>query len=122
MKLLEIREKFNSDKELINAVDEQLKKLMTNNPGFIYSEGGEDCKYNSGPASNPDLCSGCIFGQALQALGWDDIKEMDFDLNISCLLETYLERKVSVPMYWYKIQESQDSGIAWGKLLECFNE
>lgn len=105
MKLLEIREKFNSDKEFVNAVDEQLKKLMTENPDFIYAEGGEDCKYNSGPPSNPDLCSGCIFGQAFQTLGWNDIKEMDFDLNINSLLTQFISKEMKTPIYWCKIQK-----------------
>ena len=124
MKLLQVREKFNSDQEFIEAVNEQLKKLMTENPDFVYSEGGENCSYRSGPSSNPSLCSGCIFDQALQALGWNEPDEMScsFIMNITGLLERYINEHIEIPRYWPEIQQNQDSGIAWGKLLGCFNE
>lgn len=119
MKLLDIVNKFDSRDSFIKAVDVELLKLMEENPDFIYSD-GSGCHYNSGPNSNRDLCNGCIFGQALQNLGWSDIGELCSGLYIGDLF--YEECNMfEVPEYWSEIQSDQDEKFPWGELKEYLN-
>lgn len=119
MKLKEVVQKFETEELFISAVNEQLKKLMEENPKFIYNDGIDIgyCFYNQGTISNPDKCKGCIFGQALQNLGWSDSDELDFIGNINCLFIKY-SYFPTIPRYWEKIQVMQDTGSNWGSLLE----
>lgn len=119
MKLKEVVQKFETTELFISAVNEQLKKIMKENPKFIYNEeiGSCNCFYNRGPTNNPYKCKGCIFGQALQNLGWSDSEELDCIGNINILFINYCYLGC-IPNYWEKIQSMQDIGSNWGSLLE----
>lgn len=119
MKLKEVVQKFETTELFIIAVNKQLKKLMEENPKFIYNDsiGLAYCFYNRGPNNNPDKCKGCIFGQALQNLGWSDSDELCFIGNINRLFIEYSYFPI-IPRYWQKIQVMQDACSNWGSLLE----
>lgn len=125
MKLSEILAKFNDATAFIKAVDEQLLKLIYGNLDFIYNPDGRGfCSYNTGaPESNSD-CTGCIFGQALQALGWSHIGELNSPETVAGLLNPEMTAAYGegcvVPECWIKIQYSQDSGKSWGYLRDTY--
>lgn len=114
MKLREIFENYSSDGEFVKAVEQELLKLMEEKGDFVYGDGKSICSYNKGPANDPDKCSGCIFGQALQNLGWDDKEELDMDGYIDEVCDNLLD--YDVPEYWVEIQKEQDTGSSWGEL------
>jgi hypothetical protein len=120
MKLLEVVQKFETTELFIAAVNEQLKKLMEENPEFIYNDSGSgvSCYYNRGPDHNPTNCKGCIFGQALKSLGWNDYDELDCQQNITGLFRICVDFDFSYPSYWLDIQADQDIGHKWGDLLK----
>ena len=133
MKLKEVIEKFSTEKEFIDAVEVELLKLIKDNPDFRYQEiektkdwtldqflnteeyiSAPGCRYNSGPSDYPGKCTGCIFGQALQNLGWSDNVELNRILTIEDLFDIYAQFKV--PSSWKTVQELQDNGCPWGLL------
>lgn len=109
---------FPTAQKCIDAVDAELTKLIDKNPDFIYTDIG-GCFYHTGPKGGEGKCSGCIFGQAFQALGvpknnmvlWGGLINSKQGKN----LPTY---NYSIPDYWIKIQREQDSGENWGSLKE----
>jgi hypothetical protein len=135
MNLKEIIAKFNSELEFVKQVAVEVVKLGTENPDFQYntSERLASCHYN-GPATlktslsvtpiqaGPD-CKGCIFGQALQNMGWDDENEMNCGHNISEILCTeYADILTPRTHKWIvsfrDTQVDQDNGASWGKAIE----
>jgi hypothetical protein len=106
----DIQEKLGEN--FVKAVNNELRKLADENPQFVYNPNGVGrCQYN-GPARDvsdamvgPD-CKGCIFGQALQRLGWDDSEEMGVFQPINELIP-------ECPSYWNGIQQDQDRGKTW---------
>lgn len=135
MKLQEILDTYATYAEFVQAVNEQLIALCEANPEFKYVTRIPSadvlppaCRYN-GPAINqmpdgfgepagPD-CKGCLFGQALQNLGWDDENELQYEGDVSELIETYCGTESDfVPYIWHAIQHDQDRGYKWGYILE----
>ncbi len=135
MKLSEIVAKFDSELEFVKQLAVEVVKLGTENPDFQYntSERLAACHYN-GPATiktgtsstpiqaGPD-CKGCIFGQALQNMGWDDEGEMNSGHSISEILCTeYVDVLTSQTHKWIvsfkDTQIDQDNGASWGKAIE----
>jgi hypothetical protein len=96
MKLKEVFDKFETTQDFFDAVDSELKKLSEANKDFKYIQNTDDgdCKYNSGPSKVLDRCSGCIFGQALFALGWDDSDERNVICDIKELFWTNVFRVI----------------------------
>lgn len=109
--------------KFVEKVDEQLKDLITKNPEFTYNPGAKvgTCSY-IGPHRSYDHtkedwvvdgpeCSGCIFGQAFQQLGWtpEDIKK---DIHTLCI-----ELDIKAPARWFNMQRLQDIGEKWGALI-----
>lgn len=120
MKLAEILEGFDNDQDtFIKAVDAELLKLMDENPDFVYPNSntgpGRTCFYDRGPSGDAEKCAGCIFGQALQRLGWSNKAEMQEGKSIVAMSVNYCPG-VCAPMYWPRIQGLQDGGDAWGTL------
>lgn len=123
MNLDQVFKSYSSESDFIAAVNAELIKLCEENPEFVYAETSESvCSY-CGPATCFDLkqigpdCNGCIFGQALQKLGWDDKDELTFVGSIATLLNDLVTSYiVSTPSYWLEIQGRQDSGTKWGYL------
>lgn len=110
MNIKELRTKYGES--FFSVVEDELRRLAKANPNFRYStQCGVYCKYN-GPAmkinkqqAGPD-CKGCVFGQALQNLGWDDEDELDLSVPIHVLIE-------GCPRSWADIQKYQDIGHTW---------
>jgi hypothetical protein len=100
--------------KFVPAVEEQLLILASEKPDFVYKEQGVcgSCKYD-GPACygykivGPE-CSGCIFGQAFQRLGWEPP-----DYIISGTIRDVMEHYMKCPEGWVEIQETQDKGKTW---------
>ena len=126
MNLKEIVAKYPTEQDFIKAVEEQLLLLAKEQPSFRYNTSGElaTCRYN-GPAIKrndyneivqvgPD-CKGCLFGQALQNLGWDDATELKRGATIDRQLE-FISDKSRLSL-WRQIQGSQDGGKTWSEAV-----
>lgn len=130
MKLNEIVEKYPTPDDFIKAVEEQLLLLAKEQPDFRYSTSEElvTCRYN-GPATLTDLqgnkslagpdCKGCIFGQALQNLGWDDAGELRSGATVDYLLD-HLVLSSNLLM-WRSIQNEQDRGKTWSEAVSLLS-
>lgn len=130
MKLKEIVAKYPTEQDFIKAVEEQLLLLAKKQPDFKYNTSGElaTCRYN-GPATatatklndyneivqvGPD-CKGCLFGQALQNLGWDDASELTSSMTIDIVLG-FISDKSRLNL-WRQIQGNQDTGKTWSEAV-----
>lgn len=131
MRLKEIVAKYPTEQDFIKAVEEQLLLLAKEQPSFRYNTSGElaTCRYN-GPATKrydynemvdalivqvgPD-CKGCLFGQALQNLGWDDAIELTSGMTIDIVLG-FISDKSRLNL-WRQIQGSQDGGKTWSEAV-----
>lgn len=116
MIILELIDKHG--KSFVSVVEDELRRLAAEKPDFIYKDkGGQGiCRYN-GPASRGGVvfgnpCTGCIFGQALQNLGWDDSSEMNYVGPIYGLI-----KDTPIPSTWSDVQRSQDRGDTWSKAV-----
>ena len=100
----------------IEQIDNELLKLMNEQPNFTYTDGSPTgCFYTKGPSTNPQKCNGCIFGQAFQKLGIskDTLEELENDY-IGAAKADWLPEEI--PDYWGQIQTAQDAGNRWGHL------
>jgi hypothetical protein len=104
----------------LSVVLNEVKKLAEEKPDFLYAPQniGVKCFYNKGSALGPE-CDGCIIGQALQRLGWDDKKEMEFFGAVDDLflahISSYLQNTSCCELK--QIQMKQDNGVVWGKCV-----
>ena len=127
MKLAEIIEKLGKA-GFVTEVENQLRKLAAELPDFRYAPlraaedtgAGSVCSYN-GPARTldgvqvgPD-CNGCIFGQALQLMGWSDAAEMASKVSIAQLCR--LVASIDAPDRGRTVQAGQDGGKQWGEVV-----
>lgn len=137
MQLKEIADEYG--KNFINVVEIELRKLAAEQPEFRYriiptapsdgsavSDHSFNCSYNSGCSDNRDKplgpeCSGCIFGQALKRLGWDDPEELDSDEDIEDLLLTHTALN-ECPFAWFEVQAVQDKGGTWAEAIAKLNK
>lgn len=106
-------------------LNSKLLELMDKNPDFVYGQ-NKSCYYNRGPGGNPKKCNGCIFGQALQNMGWDNKEELSFKGYLSELLYEFVgEDILRIDDYhidcWFNIQNDQDNGCTWGSLKQYLN-
>lgn len=124
MKLQEVVKQYSSNESFVEAVDKEITNLIESKPDFKYNtiDRHVGCAYN-GPATigvlrEPagPLCKGCIFGQALQNLGWSDEVELFSGSPISQLFSDNDVRDFEPPDYWQSIQNRQDAGDTWGSL------
>ena len=100
--------------KFVPTVEEQLLILSREKPDFVYKERGVcgTCQYD-GPACYGSIivgseCSGCIFGQAFQRLGWETSDRIGG--SIRDVMEKHC---VECPAGWVKIQRAQDKGSTW---------
>lgn len=113
MKLQEIVDKG----DFINNVERELNKLKQENPDFVYQP-------PLSPTGKQGYCSykDCIFGQALQKLGWSDEEEIGVIMDIHELIRTFTnfmydeESGYTCPTSWCEMQHKQDLGTPWGRL------
>jgi hypothetical protein len=102
---------------VIELVEEQLVKLMEENPDFVYSDyekyGLTQCNYHCGPDNNKDSSEGCVFGQVFQRLGISKEELKGLWGNIQQITAQYF----TCPDSWKLIQFNQDRGMSWGNLL-----
>ena len=133
MNLKEVVAKFDSELEFVKQLAVEVVKLGDENPDFIYNTSGRisGCHYN-GPATlktgnsstpiqaGPD-CSGCIFGQALQNMGWDHDYEMKSTKTISGLIYDFGKTSFDFD-YLNRVQMRQDEGQSWGEAIILLKE
>lgn len=107
--------------QFIPVVEAELRRLATERPDFVYKNENVSgtCRYN-GPAVDGDKvvgneCTGCIFGQALQNLGWDDPTELSRIIGIIQLIGD--KTGISSPDRWQRVQASQDCGATWSNAV-----
>ena len=133
MRLTDVVKKFGTE-EFILEVDSQLRRLAQESPDFRYgwlvtpTDGGatRGCvgqyagpgQHADGTQGGPD-CAGCIFGQALQRMGWSDTKEMAMTEGIDDLIVELCDARDEVynPLTWALVQEAQDRGVPWGEAI-----
>ena len=122
---MNLKELIATTPNIVEVVDAELRKLMTEQPDFRYVTRGSDkkigvCNYNKGAAEfcGPE-CNGCIFGQALQNLGVPrDCEDLSKQTAVRRLFAYNGPSDIDLyPQYWTEIQGSQDSGTRWGDLL-----
>lgn len=113
MKLAEVREKLGD--EFIPAVERELRRLAGEFPDLRYT--AVDCKYNRechyDEPGTGDETPGCIFGQALLTLGWDDATERAADTAVDALpgIGAVPARR------WLRVQHAQDTGETWSEAV-----
>lgn len=134
MNLKELFLTYDNQDEFVAAVNRELKKLIEENPNFCYvdkevvnnrnSSSFVVCKYN-GPAIDHETgnvignpADGCIFGQALQKLGWSDKQELLSQRSINNLISEYVCENFTYISTWPCIQAGQDNGNNWGSLIK----
>lgn len=111
MDIYELRIRYGNS--LFPRIREELINIAHEQPDFVYNPDPDNygCNYN-GPARNhlnlngPE-CSGCIVGQALQRIGWDDPSELEYDGYVEALIP-------GCPNDITEVQTKQDSGLSWG--------
>lgn len=127
--------------KLFEAVEIELRKLAAELPDFVYKSNTNKsgaCRYNGpsraqymengklvdsdGELLGPD-CAGCIFGQALQRLGWSEHSELNLVADISDLFIMLVNHpKLSfVPRGWLHTQKIQDTGGTWAEAIETLD-
>ena len=129
MRINEIINKYESPEAFIKAVEEQLLLLAKEQPDFRYNTSGVQatCRYNA-PAvrhvrgsdripAGPD-CKGCIFGQALQNLGWDEQDELNTSSTIDSILSPIRSIRLAV---WRDVQTAQDNGKTWSEAVSLLS-
>jgi len=136
MKLLEVKNKFESEKLFLDKMIDKVVKLGEENPDFVYTYvSSANCSYN-GPAEDDDgeICgpeiNGCIFGQALKSMGWSDQDELETGTDIVSLLfnddRTLLSHPCrstdSFKRKLRKTQRDQDTGNRWGDCVISLRE
>lgn len=122
MTLKEISDYYGS--EFLTALYDEIIRLSKESPLFVYFVDKDlglhnPCFYNRGMPNGP-VCDGCLIGQALQRLGWDDKIEMDYYGPVSDLFIKYIGNCVVTQSLFSKIeraQELQDNGNPWGKCI-----
>lgn len=123
MNLKQLVEHYGGCDKFIVETEKRLRQLAQEKPDFIYQpiRNGEHkiCYYDRG-ASNGPKCSACLFGQALQQMGWNDTAEMSVIMPIRQLL--YDLAQTSVPMSWSSMQRAQDRGNTWANVIKLLGE
>jgi hypothetical protein len=146
MNLKQIVNKFESHQDFLIELKKQVLKLASENPNFVYNPNYEQnkalkirtkCKYN-GPVVSVDKenkiqevvgpdCKGCIFGQALQNMGWTDSQQMNVTYNIKTILRNFagvfqlefVDDQIDVLLSSFReTQNLQDSGNSWSNCVE----
>jgi len=131
MKLSEVIAKYSSEDEFISALKTEVIKLGTENPDFIYNPGfkGTYCSY-TGPSYDENWsdesgwvktsigpeCKGCIFGQAMQNMGWNSSDEKLAGPITYVLKCQGIE--VSKVQMLLEVKKNQDSGASWGEAIK----
>jgi hypothetical protein len=130
MKLAELHQKYDSTTSFLLALKDEVVKLAKENPTFKYTtELYAGCSYNKratkkGNFVGPD-CKGCIFGQALQNMGWTNDEEMNSSATINVLLPRYIKgvdfSKFDIILEFKEIQFQQDNTASWSEAIKYFS-
>jgi hypothetical protein len=125
MKLKEIIKSYENVNLFLTDLRNKIYVLIEQNPDFVYvyrTEKEGHCNYN-GPATDeqgknvgPD-CSGCLIGQALQSMGWNDPEELNFFGSVFELIRDIgsvnLAPSNSILQDIRSTQRKQDRGYPW---------
>lgn len=119
-----VTDTFLSFGEIINTIKDEVVRLGTTYPDTVYKKpaGHHFCSYVWGATPSG---KGCIFGQALQNLGFPSDR-LEFVESINDLLLSFYERQdpetLSFPdatlvSDFTTVQEFQDEGVPWGEAI-----
>jgi len=120
MKLIDVYKKYNENADaFFDALKQEVIKLGTENPDFVYNTSGVGrCYYNRGSDTGPG-CKGCIFGQALQNMGWDDKYELFIEMNLVRLFTNLIsDNIITYDSHFLVVQQLQDEGHSWGEAIK----
>ena len=116
----------------IPTLSNEVIKLGKENPEFVYNTSGGveaiQCKYNGPPVDTKTNeiagppSSGCIFGQALTLMGWDDADEKDSQWSIVDILQDNTDLSIEKHHVFESVQDLQDRGMSWGKCIKPLEE
>jgi len=99
-----------------NNVNDKLNELIAASPDFVYpNKCMEGCEYNSGPESQPDKTTGCLFGQVFQGLGIT-LEDSD-EGSVESVLN---QHDIQCLQKWAVYQMLQDAGCFWGMLKSTY--
>ncbi len=123
MQLKEVVAKYNNVDLFLANLFVEIQNLVEKNPEFVYTTiKYGSCNYN-GPANDGEIivgpeCSGCLIGQALQTMGWDDTDELEYFGNVIELLNEFggIDGQLFTNPLLNKIrmiQTKQDDGHSW---------
>jgi len=130
MNLQGIVDKFPSKLDFLEKLRQEVVRLADENPDFRYNTSGKKagCKYNGPARSSDELagpdCKGCLFGQALQNMGWDVEHELNYGGEIHSLLESISPEfadSISINSLQH-VQTRQDNGTAWKEATRFIQE
>lgn len=110
--MAELKSRYNSTAEFIAALENEVLKLAEEQPDFRYTTNERylgQCFYHTGSVHGPE-CNGCIFGQALQRMGWTPTEETDFISSFIGLSET--------DPVLDEVQRKQDYGQPWSLAVQ----
>jgi hypothetical protein len=126
MNLKEIAAQYKDYQAFLEAVATKVLELADAQPTFQYSpERGYRCRYNRRATRDiytdsteygPE-CKGCIIGQALQLLGWDNSYELNRIMSVTTLLNEHVNpifSGLSLTLQLQLVQTNQDSSLTWG--------
>jgi hypothetical protein len=99
-------------------IEKKVRDLAAERPDFVYDKGGsEGCRYGANETQ-----PGCIFGQALAALGspvpsyWEGKSINGLMIVMHVFPLTKQKNWASRVQYW------QDKGVSWGKSVQNADE
>ncbi len=92
-----------------------VRKIATERPKVSYTH--ESCYYDSKEASDGSV--GCLIGQGLAAINWEDIYDKDRESGIGELLGELHYNSLNDPrVRWCeRVQMAQDDGRNWAKSI-----
>ncbi len=95
---------------MIDQLIAEVRNIASARPEVTYDH--EDCRYDSKEASDGSV--GCIFGQALTAIGWDITGKNDGRGIIELLRCKDYEFNDDRILWCNMVQGEQDNGRTWG--------
>lgn len=129
MTLSEIILKYPTTDDFLLAVANKVLEIADAQPDFRYvtsTQPNVTCRYNGSatPAGSGPKCSGCLLGQALQRLGWNNKKELRCSMQFSHMLWSTIELKGHARITALRllnklsnVQKRQDAGHTWDKCV-----
>jgi len=132
MKLKEIVDSYLTHDAFLQAVATKVLELADAQPDFLYAPTrGYTCSYNgpaikvraAAPHDYGPQCSGCILGQAMKAMGWNDETELLLNSTFNNLVFNKAGLGLTpLRSILNSVQGYQDDGNTWGMAVTELRE